>query len=869
MSKLSTRVHSWGLHLKVLIVLAIAIVAVLSAGYYVQENTKILSHTLESLSEPDTELHTLRDLLSNLTAAENSIRIYALTNDADYFDQYTRLIEMVSQNIDSLKMSARNDEGKLARFDSVSDLLVQRQEMINAYLIFKSRRESFDFAENAIRQIKSGPLDTIPTRLRTSTRVITVFDTIEPEPLPVTVPEKKSRGLFGNKRKKSAPAKTTARTEPRDTRPLVLSTTRVITDTSLFRPSDSLILNNVQNALSSVKRQDLATYKGLQEQELNMLRNSSLIITQVTRIFRQIEITRTLLAERRAKEASQEASRSVLVIGAIGLVSLVLILLFIVLIMINLRNSNRYKAELIQANLETTELAKVKEEFLANMSHEIRTPLSSIIGFSDQLINTKLNKVQQEYLGAVRRSSRHLLETVNDILDLSRLGAGKLQLEKIPFRLSEVLEDVLMTFKLSAAEKGIEFETLCKNSTGVILEGDPLRFRQILYNLLSNAMKFTEKGRVTVECDMQCRDEFCDTTIRVIDTGIGIPAEKLSDIFEDFRQAESSSARRFGGSGLGLAISRRLARMQKGDISVESTPGKGSVFTLKISFPITDKEPVMQDVVQLMGDVSFTGRRLLVVDDDVFNILLARIIAENAGMVVDVASNGRQAIEILENNVYDVVMTDVQMPEISGIGLVKHIRAHSNPAVALLPVIAFTAAKIARFEPDYMEAGFNEVLQKPFRESDFLSCIASFLANTIPVPQPGNPGDVLADRLYDLRQAETFSAGKPDQMASIIRSFIHNSQLAVQELWMLYDNSDYQGIKLLAHRLLTGYGHMGVSQAMPVLNQLESLDVNDVSPEVVKSLLLKITAINNKLHPLLESELLRLSASEVIIKSVN
>ncbi|MCB9014454.1 MAG: response regulator [Lentimicrobiaceae bacterium] len=857
-----TLLRKWGLQFKVLLVFAIAILAVVSAGYIVRQNTKTLRHTLETLSQPDTELHTLRNLLSNLSAAENAIRIYALTNDAAYFDEYTFLIENVAKNLDSLTVIAWGDENRMARLDSVSNLLVQRQEMINAYLIYKSKRERFDFAEKAIRQIKSGPLDTIPNRLRTSTRVITVFDTIRPEPLPVPEPEQKPRGLFGSKRKKTSSKKNAQPQEITDTRPLVLSTTRVITDTALIRPSDSLILTNVQKALSNVRKLDLATYKGLQEQELNMLRNSSLIIDQVTRIFRQLEMTKTLLAERRAKLASEEANRSVLVIGAIGFVSLVLILFFLVLILSNIRKSNKYKQELIKANLETLEMAKVKEEFLANMSHEIRTPLNAIIGFSEQLTNTQLNQVQQEYLGAVRRSSRHLLETVNDILDLSRLGAGKLQLEKIPFRLQDVLEDVLITFKLTAAEKGIEFEASCKTGEHVVLEGDPLRFRQILYNLLSNAMKFTEHGGVKVECDLENQGNSYKTIIKVIDSGIGIQPDRLHDIFEDFRQADSSSARRFGGSGLGLAISRRLARLQHGDITVESTPGIGSVFTLELPFDLSENEPAVNEMLQLPGDINLTGRRLLVVDDDVFNILLARIIAENAGMVVDVAANGREAIEILESNEYDVVMTDVQMPEISGTELVKHVRAHHNQAVSLVPVIAFTAAKVERYDPEFIDAGFNEVLQKPFSESDFLSRIGYYVTNAIPVVKSGVLKKEKDGQLYDLTQAEVFAAGNPIQMASIIRSFIQSSNLTVQELWNMCDVSDYQGIKMLAHKLLTGYGHMGVSQALPVLSQLESLNTELVHQEDIKSLLLKITALNNRLYPLLENELLRLSANE-------
>jgi CheY-like chemotaxis protein/anti-sigma regulatory factor (Ser/Thr protein kinase) len=453
---------------------------------------------------------------------------------------------------------------------------------------------------------------------------------------------------------------------------------------------------------------------------------------------------------------------------------------------------------------------------------------------------------------------------VNDILDLSRLSAGKFQLEKIPFRLQDILQDVILPFKLLASEKGIEFESENSIDEDIVLEGDPLRLRQILYNLLSNALKFTEKGKVSISSGLQCDDGICNATILVRDSGIGIQPEKLNDIFDDFRQADSSQARRYGGSGLGLAISRRLARIQNGDLTVESSPGEGSVFTLSIPYPVTDKEPETQENTMVLSDFSFEGRRLLLVDDDVFNILLARIIAENAGLVVDVASNGRQALEILNDGAYDVIMTDVQMPEISGMELVKLIRSNPDPKVSLVPVIAFTAAKIDRYDMGYMEAGFNEVLQKPFRETDFLLRIGAYLAHSIHIPDPGYPDKVLTNRLYDLKQAEKFTSGNSDQLASIIRSFIHTSQVAVQELWNMCDSKDFAGIKLLAHKLLTGYGHMGVSQAMPVLNQLESLDPEKCGFEEVKIMLKKITSINNRLHPLLEAELLRLSDVETV-----
>jgi hypothetical protein len=864
MLRFYTAIRSWGLHFKVVILLIIAIVAVALASYVVRENTKILKESFTILSGHDPETLRLRDLLADLTEAENNFRIYTIANEQDFLDKYNDRISRVVLNLDLLKKNALDNQSKLARFDSVSFLLAKRQSMVDAYLIYKMRRERFDFAEKTISQIKSGPLDTIPNRLRTSTRVVTVFDTIKPGQVPKTNDAVNEQGIFRKLKKAFSKPPPLEETREADEGPVILSTTRVITDTSLIRPTDSVILSNVRNVLSNVRKQDIASYEGLKVQELEMLHNSSMIISQVMSIFRQLEITQTLLAERRAKEAISKADRSIVSIVIIGSVSLLLILLFVMLILGNIRRLNRLKRDLIKSNQQSTELAKVKEEFLANMSHEIRTPLNAIIGFSDQLINTPLNQVQSEYLGAVRRSSRHLLETVNDILDLSRLSAGKFQLEMIPFRLQDILQDVSVPFKLLASEKGIEFESDYSIGEEIVLEGDPLRLRQILYNLLSNALKFTEKGKVSISSGLQCYEGICNAIILVKDTGVGIQAEKLNEIFEDFRQADSSQARRYGGSGLGLAISRRLARIQDGDITVESSPGEGSVFTLSIPYPISDKEPVTRENTPVLSDFSFDGRRLLLVDDDVFNILLARIIAENAGMVVDVASNGRQAIEILNDGVYDVIMTDVQMPEISGIELVKLIRSNPDPKVSLVPVIAFTAAKIDRYDMGYMEAGFNEVLQKPFRETDFLSRIGAYLTHSIHIPDHDYHDKVLTDRLYDLKQAEKFTSGNSDQLASIIRSFIHTSQVAVQELWNMCDGNDFAGIKLLAHKLLTGYGHMGVSQAMPVLNQLESLDPEKCGQEQIKLMLKKITSINNRLHPLLEAELLRLSDIETV-----
>ena len=850
-----SRRASRGLQIQLLTIFAIAVLAVMAAGYQVRQSSREVNQTLASLSKPDEDQLRLRYLLAYLSEAENNLRIFALTSDKEYFNIYNYLIEEVENSLDTLKNNSHHLADSRAGLDSVSTLLLRRSNIIDQYLTVRDQLESFNFANEAYSQIKKSPPDSSVNMLRTSISVITTYDTIADASNYNQMPEMKTQGFF-NKVKKLFSKKPEEDPE-QDSVPLILSRTQIISDSAVVKHQDTAIFKKVKTALTNVGKREQKRYNTLKEQELDMLRNSSLITDQVMTIFRKIESQEQRSNQLRTQKATEKAQNSIFILGSISVLSLLSILLFIYLIIRGLRQSNLIRLELIKVTRESMELARVKEEFLANMSHEIRTPLSAIIGFSEQLIHTPLNKIQQEYLGAVRRSSNHLLETVNDILDLSKLGAGKLKIEATPFRIGDVLEDVISTFGMSASEKGLEFEASCNNGSDLILLGDPLRLRQILYNLLSNAIKFTEKGSIVVECNLKQENNQCNTIITVKDTGKGIAPEVLPSIFDDFKQAESSSARRYGGTGLGLAISRRLARLQNGDITVESTPETGSVFTVEIPYEITDTEPMERETSPIFMDTNLKGRRLLLVDDDVFNILLARIIAENHGMKVDIASNGRQAMDLINTNFYEIILTDIQMPEISGMELVEYIRHHPTRSVSLLPVIAFTAGKIERYEPKYMDAGFNEVLQKPFSETAFLQCMANQLTNPITVLMD-NPIPQSNKLPYDLKEAERFSGGDTAQMAAIIRSFIQTSQAANKELWKFYDEGNLQGIKLLAHKLLTSYGHMGIEDAIPALSGLETLDEStDPKSQEIKANIRAITTITNNLYPLLETELLR------------
>jgi CheY-like chemotaxis protein len=355
------------------------------------------------------------------------------------------------------------------------------------------------------------------------------------------------------------------------------------------------------------------------------------------------------------------------------------------------------------------------------------------------------------------------------------------------------------------------------------------------------------------KCDISFREKVANVKITISDTGIGIPPEKIDHIFDDFHQVDSSSSRKHGGSGLGLAISRRLAKLHDGNISVSSEIAKGSIFTLEVNLPVLST--IDETTVTSLDKPSLKGFKLLVVDDDIFNVLLSRIIAENHEMIVDIAQDGSIAKELIESNKYDIVLTDLQMPEVTGAELIKFIRTHYDPSVRNLPVIAFTAAKTEKFDEGLISIGFNEVLQKPFLENEFVTRVAFYLLHK------GNyeSRDIYksdSEKFYNLDQLKLFAGGSSEQEIQIITTFIGSAKASIAQIRIDLENKDYNGIKNVAHRLLTSYGHLEVDVALQILDILDKIDPSGVqNPDEISKLITKLENVNKILFAQLEEEI--------------
>lgn len=377
------------------------------------------------------------------------------------------------------------------------------------------------------------------------------------------------------------------------------------------------------------------------------------------------------------------------------------------------RSINYFTIALGLAKTQAEESSHAKSMFLANMSHEIRTPMNAISGFIYLLQQTALSEKQIDYTKKIESSSSNLLSIINDILDFSKIEAGKVEIESIPFDLNEVLQNAIALVSLKAEKKGIIITKNISEKIPHTLLGDPLRLTQVLTNLCNNAEKFTNEGLISISAEVVATDgETICLLFQVEDTGIGLTEEQSERLFSAFIQADASTTRRFGGTGLGLAISKQLCLLMGGEIGVTSRYNEGSTFFFTVQLGIGDDSLLEEKIIDTFGqDKSLTGKRVLVVEDNEINFQIAQELCQSMGLVISGAVNGRDAIDKIYNNEYDLILMDIQMPEMDGITATKLIR--EDPKFDTLPIIAMTAHAMEEDYKKSLEAGMNAHLTKP------------------------------------------------------------------------------------------------------------------------------------------------------------
>jgi PAS domain S-box-containing protein len=465
-------------------------------------------------------------------------------------------------------------------------------------------------------------------------------------------------------------------------------------------------------------------------------------------------------------------------------------------------------AEVAQKKAEIA--TKSKQQFLSNMSHEIRTPLNSIIGFTKVVLKTDLSDKQKEYLTAIKMSGDTLIVLINDILDLAKVDAGKMTFERTPFKLSSSISAMLHIFETKIQEKNLVLVKEYDDNIPNVLVGDPIRLHQIILNLVSNAVKFTSKGRIAISVKL-LKEEGVKIWVEfaVADSGIGIQKDKMESIFENFQQASSDTTRLYGGTGLGLAISKQLVESQGGSISVENNDDNGATFSFILSFLKTDEDAeVATEIIEL--DKELKNIKVLVVEDMPLNQLLMKTILDDFGFERDIADNGKIAIEKLKMKSYDIILMDLQMPEINGFEATEYIR---KTLKFNIPIIALTADVTTVDVAKCKAVGMNDYVTKPVDERLLYSKIIGLVkkANSIVALKTMDIASSKKIKYTNMAYLTQRTKSNPTMMIEIITAYLAQTPTLIREMKQSFYSQDWDMLHTTVHKMIPSFSIMGIS----------------------------------------------------------
>jgi signal transduction histidine kinase/CheY-like chemotaxis protein len=658
----------------ILLAILLSVGLVIASGRLAYKSlTNIVSSIIKE-TEPDKKLLLLNEILANLSYAESSVKTYSITKNETHLIPYYKAVLSIHSKIRELyNLSLKNTPAQLAIIDSVNALTEEKVEVLNTLINMNENNGVKDALNRLSKKIKTSPKEK-GNKAEEDTFFSRLFKSKEDE----TAQPKMSREKMQQQ------------------------------------------ISSVKEEIIKINKEEVIKEQETKRQRLELTEKDIEVMNKIRALVNSLELAEREAIIQKTKEAQKLAQKTNKIITSIS-IAISLLLFVIAYVIINyVRKSIAYSKALQHAKAKAEDLAKAKEGFLATMSHEIRTPLNAIIGFIEQLLKTSLEKEQRNQVEIIKRSSDHLLSVINDILDFSKLEAGKVKIEEIDFELKKVVEETLSYMKPLAEAKKIDLIYKPDKEIPEVIIGDPVKLKQILLNLMSNAIKFTEKGSVQIESfSIFDDDDNFRFKIRVSDTGIGIPKEKIASIFNEFEQADSSTTRKYGGTGLGLSITKKLIYLQKGEIEVDSEVSKGTTISITLPYRIgrkKEKKEKLKDT--LINDRIFKNRSVLVADDNNLNRLLLTTILKKWNVTCTEAENGEQVLALLKNNTYDVILMDVQMPVMNGIEATIQIRKDVKSNSHNVPIIALTGNSSEEDRTECENAGMNEFISKPFKEQE-------------------------------------------------------------------------------------------------------------------------------------------------------
>ena len=720
-------------------------------------------------------------------------------------------------------LSAADDQQNL-RTDSLLTLLHEKDQNTIQMLRVLSEANDSLLSASEIEEIISEQ-DSVITQQRVQHRVITKRDSL------ITTPKKK--GFFKRLAEVFSPSK-------QDSAVLVNTSLEVATDTILQPTTSKDSLQQKIRMATEEKR--LQRRKTIRRTSTKYQRMNTQLTARMDSLIKQYEEGMTLRARQDAELQQEVRMRSARIIGGIAVGAVLLSAFFLILIMRDISRSNRYRQQLEVANKRAEDLLVAREKLMLAITHDFKAPLGSIMGYTELLSRLTEDERQRFYLDNMKSSSEHLLKLVSDLLDFHRLDLNKAEVNRVTFNPSQLFDEIYVSFEPLTAAKGLALQCHVAPELNGRYISDPLRLRQIVNNLLSNAVKFTQKGEISLTAGY----DSSKLTIAIADTGKGMASEDRERIFQEFTRL--SGAQGEEGFGLGLSIVKKLVTLLEGTIDVQSTLGKGSCFTVTLPlYPvgksIAESESPESENVDITEESAAIPPmkviRVLLIDDDKIQLNLTAAMLKQHGIDAVCCEQLEQLIEQLRSSVFDVLLTDIQMPAINGFDLVKLLRASNIPQAKTIPVIAVTA----RSEMDKAalhEHGFAGCLHKPFTVKELLMTV--------------NEGQLSADEAHITEDMATaginfsaltaYSEDDPEAASSIIQTFIEETGKNIERMQQALNDKEVDGIAAMAHKLLPLFTMIGADETITPLKWLEACRGEKFSEKIEETTLNILEAVH-------------------------
>lgn len=783
--------------------LVLFLIAAVSVWFVYSEILKIVGPEKEA-TEDNQKIIQISNAIAGLYAAEAVGRNSILTGSERELDAYNRMLDSVNVQIDGIKQ--HSDRAQLGKFDTIQDLLRRKRASISEIISFRKAYDEKNTFDRAVGQI---------TRVK---------DSLNRRVKPIQFRNNTQMRQFLNS----------------------VLTKKQMDSLSKLPVSNEQLTSAIEKMLTQVIIRDNRMKYELFKKEQKLQDENRVLSDRLRVVLSALE--KEILQNSYAKiNASKQAvAHTINTIAWIGAASFLLLIVFAAIILRDLTQAQRYRQQLEQLNDEKEDLLRSKTMLLATVTHDLQTPLGSVIGFSDLLAKTGLDDRQRNYLESIKLSSHYILKLVNDLLDFSKLENNRISIEHVAFNFRTLVEGICQPLEHNALSKGIELRCDVDESLDANFVSDPYRIKQVLTNLISNAIKFTQEGSVEVVARLEAKT----ITVAVLDTGIGIARDQQDAVFKEFTQAHSGIEKQFGGTGLGLTIAKRMLRLLGGDIKLESEVGQGSIFTVNLPAVEAELPEVELPLAQLDTDF-LINKKILIVDDDTTQLSLMRELFNGHPAEVITVSDPGKVRELLEAQPFDLVLTDVQMPQMDGFALVRIIRNNNDPAIAGIPVLALSGKRDLD-ERDFTDKGFTGFHPKPLQWDELLLQMRAIFAHRKPISVKPVAVEIREDApLFNLESLGQFTQDDPEALKLIIDNFIDSTRENCAQLLVAAERNDLDQLSAVAHRMIPMLRQLEVSSIYTLLEPLEerSLELSTAARvEYVQSIIGKIKELTRQLE---------------------